>query len=162
MDDFKTGHAITVAPLVVKDKVIVGNSGGDLPTRGFLDAYDPRPASALWRFYTIPAAGEPGSETWPDATRAAARRRRDVDDRQLRPRTESDLLGNRQSAIPITTATIERATTCTQRRSSRVDADTGKLKWHFQFTPHDTARLGFEPRACAGRRSRSEAARARS
>ena len=40
LDDFKLGHAGTVAPLVVKDKVIVGNSGGDLPTRGFIDAYD--------------------------------------------------------------------------------------------------------------------------
>ena len=67
VDDFKTGHAITGAPLVVKDKVIVGNAGGDLPTRGFLDAYDPATGKRVWRFYTIPAAGEPGSETWSDA-----------------------------------------------------------------------------------------------
>ena len=67
VDDFKAGHAITAAPLVVKDKVIVGNAGGDLPTRGFLDAYDPATGKRVWRFYTIPAPGEPGSETWSDA-----------------------------------------------------------------------------------------------
>ena len=69
--------------------------------------------------------------------RSAARRRRNVDDRQLRPRSESDLLGHGQSAARLLRAAIDRATTCTRRRSSPLDADTGKLKWHFQFTPHD-------------------------
>jgi alcohol dehydrogenase (cytochrome c) len=64
LDDFKLGHAATVAPLAVKDKIIVGNSGGDLPTRGFIDAYDAKTGKRAWRFYTIPAAGERGSETW--------------------------------------------------------------------------------------------------
>ena len=64
MDDYKLGHAGIAAPLVVKDKVIVGNSGGDIPTRGFLDAYDAQTGKRVWRFYTIPAKGEPGSETW--------------------------------------------------------------------------------------------------
>jgi alcohol dehydrogenase (cytochrome c) len=55
LDDFKLGHAATVAPLAVKDKIIVGNSGGDLPTRGFIDAYDAKTGKRAWRFYTIPA-----------------------------------------------------------------------------------------------------------
>ena len=67
------GHAGTAAPLVVKDKVIVGNSGGDLPTRGFLDAYD-RNGQARLALLHRPVPGEPGSETWPPTRccRAAA------------------------------------------------------------------------------------------
>ena len=51
---------LIAAPLVVKDKVIVGNSGGDLPTRGFIDAYDAKTGKRVWRFYTIPGAGRAG------------------------------------------------------------------------------------------------------
>ena len=54
----------TGAPLVVKDKVIVGIAGGEFANRGFIDAYDPATGERVWRFYTIPAPGEPGSETW--------------------------------------------------------------------------------------------------
>ena len=60
----EAGYAFTVAPLIVKDKIILGNSGGDYPTRGFIDAYDPNTGARVWRFYTVPAPGEPGSETW--------------------------------------------------------------------------------------------------
>ena len=95
--DFKVGYAITQAPLIVKDKVIIGIAGGDIPTRGFVDAYDPKTGVRAWRFYTIPARGEPGSETWSDADRAAARRRRHLADRQLRSRAQPALLGRRQS-----------------------------------------------------------------
>ena len=52
VDDFKAGHAITAAPIVVKDKVIIGNAGGDLPTRGFLDAYDAGNRQARLAFLT--------------------------------------------------------------------------------------------------------------
>src|SRR5688500_8160030 len=67
MADYKIGYAATAAPLVIDGKVIVGISGGDFPTRGFLDAYDPATGARLWRFYTVPAAGEPGSDTWPSS-----------------------------------------------------------------------------------------------
>ena len=65
--DPSKGYSITMAPLVVKDKVIVGVSGSEFPTRGFIDAYDARTGDRAWRFYTVPAPGEPGSETWPSA-----------------------------------------------------------------------------------------------
>src|SRR5438128_2792620 len=58
------GYAMTVAPLVVKDKVIVGVAGGEFGIRGFIAAYDVRTGKELWRFYTIPGPGEPGHETW--------------------------------------------------------------------------------------------------
>ena len=77
VDDFKAGHAITAAPLVVKDKVIVGNAGGDLPTRGFLDAYDAATGKRVWRFWTIPApeSQEARRGRTPPCCRAAAVRR---------------------------------------------------------------------------------------
>jgi alcohol dehydrogenase (cytochrome c) len=137
MDDFRLGHATTVSPLVVKDKVIIGNSGGDMASRGFLDAYDAKTGARVWRFYTIPAVGEPGSETWSDP--------------QVLPRgggamwvtgsydPESNLLfwgtgnpnpnyyGADRKGDNLYTASIV-----------AIDADTGKLRWHYQFTPHDT------------------------
>src|SRR5262249_32285865 len=64
--DYALGHAFTVAPLVVKDKVIVGVSGGEYGIRGFIDAYEAETGRRAWRFYTVPATGEPGSDTWPD------------------------------------------------------------------------------------------------
>ena len=57
-------YVITLAPLIVKDKVIVGVGGGEGRTRGFLAAFDSRSGDEVWRFYTIPAAGEPGNNTW--------------------------------------------------------------------------------------------------
>jgi alcohol dehydrogenase (cytochrome c) len=61
--DYTTGHSITVAPLIVKEQVVVGISGGEYGIRGFLDAYDPKSGERRWRFWTVPAPGEPGSET---------------------------------------------------------------------------------------------------
>ena len=60
----KDGYSITHAPLVVKDKVIVGVGGGEYGIRGFIAAYDAATGKEAWRFYTVPAPGEPGSETW--------------------------------------------------------------------------------------------------
>lgn len=62
--DNATGHAITVAPLALDGKIIVGISGGEAGIRGFLDAYDAESGERLWRFWTIPGPGEAGNETW--------------------------------------------------------------------------------------------------
>ena len=58
------GYPITLAPLVVKDKIIIGTGGGDGAIRGFLAAFDAKTGKEVWRFYTIPGPGEPGNETW--------------------------------------------------------------------------------------------------
>jgi alcohol dehydrogenase (cytochrome c) len=67
VEEPKNGYSVTLAPLVVKNKVIVGVAGGDFASRGFIDAYDAESGARAWRFYTVPAAGEKGSETWPNA-----------------------------------------------------------------------------------------------
>lgn len=59
------GCSITGAPLIVKDKVIAGVTGGDAAHRGYLSAFDPHNGHLLWRFYTIPGPGQPGHDTWP-------------------------------------------------------------------------------------------------
>lgn len=63
--DFKEGYYSTSAPIVANGVLISGMAGGENTTRGFLDGWDPDTGKKLWRRYTIPAPGEPGSETWP-------------------------------------------------------------------------------------------------
>ncbi len=136
MDDYKLGHAGISAPLVVKDKVIIGNSGGDIPTRGFLDAYDAATGQRAWRFYTIPGKGEPGSETWssedvlPRGGGAAwVTGSYDPELNLLYWGTGNpnpDYYGGDRLGDNLYTASIV-----------AIDADTGKLRWHYQFTPHD-------------------------
>jgi alcohol dehydrogenase (cytochrome c) len=63
--DNKSAYYITLAPLVAGGKVMVGASGGEFGVRGFVAAFDPENGKELWRTYTVPAPGEPGSETWP-------------------------------------------------------------------------------------------------
>jgi alcohol dehydrogenase (cytochrome c) len=65
VEDNKHGYYISMAPLVADGKVIVGTSGGELGVRGFVAAYDADTGAQLWKVFTVPAPGEPGSETWP-------------------------------------------------------------------------------------------------
>ena len=60
----EAGYTFTVAPLVVKDKIIAGPAGGDFGVRGFIAAFDPKTGKELWRFNTIPGPGEKGHDTW--------------------------------------------------------------------------------------------------
>ena len=62
--DTMLGYSITSPPLALKDKIITGVSGGEFGANGFIDAYDPATGKRLWRFNTIPAAGEFGHDTW--------------------------------------------------------------------------------------------------
>src|SRR5213592_2238649 len=64
MDDYKRGYYATMAPLVVKNEVIVGIGGADEGTRGFIDSFDAETGKRNWRFWTVPEPGSPGSETW--------------------------------------------------------------------------------------------------
>ena len=104
--DSKAGYSITHAPLVIKDKVLVGMGGGEFGIRGFIAAFDAKTGKEAWRFHTIPAPGEPGSETWRScppnpkiavrSRRLEARRRLGLGHRLLRSGAESDLLGRGQ------------------------------------------------------------------
>ena len=96
MAEYSEGYSITVAPLAVKDKIIVGISGGEYGIRGFLDAYDAATGKRAWRFYTIPGPGEPGNETWSgDSWKQGGAT--DLDHRFLRSGTGPHLLGHGES-----------------------------------------------------------------
>ena len=134
--DFKLGHAATLAPLVVKDKVIVGNSGGDMPTKGFIDAYDAKTGKRVWRFNTIPGPGEPGGDTWPNPSRVE----RGGGATWVTGSYDPDLnllywgIGN---PVPDYAGDDRKGDNLYTASMVALDADTGKLKWYRQFTPHD-------------------------
>jgi alcohol dehydrogenase (cytochrome c) len=114
-----------------------GMAGGESTTRGFLDGWDPRRASKLWRRYTIPAPGEPGSETWPkDSEALEDRGRADRGARLVRP--ELDLVywgvGNASRTIHGLAA---RSTACTRRASSPSGPRPARSVCHYQYTPND-------------------------
>ena len=136
--DYTVGYAATLAPLVVDDKVIVGISGGEYATRGFIDAYDPGTGARVWRHYTVPAQGEPGSDSWPAGTDAMARGggatwMTGTYDPALRTlywatgNPNPDYYGKDRAGDNLYTNSL-----------LALDPATGARKWHFQFTPHDT------------------------
>ena len=133
--DYKTGHAITVAPLVVKNKVIVGNSGGEFGIRGFLDAYNAKTGDRAWRFWTVPGLGESGHETWEGEswkTGAAPTWITGSYDPKLNliywgtGNPGPDWNGDEREGDNLYSDCL-----------LALDADTSKLEWYFQFTPHD-------------------------
>ncbi len=139
------GYSITMAPLAVKDEVIVGVGGGEYGIRGFIAAFDAHTGKQRWKFYTIPAPGEPGSETWGNCKAATAY----CDPEAWKHGSGSawvtgsfdpslnmiywgignvgpDYNGDQRPGDNLYTCSV-----------IALDADTGKLKWHYQFTPHD-------------------------
>ena len=130
------GYTATAAPLAVKDRVIVGISGGEAGVRGFVDAYYAATGERAWRFYTIPAPGEPGSETWTgDSWQHGG------GTTWITGSFDPDLnllywgTGN---PGPDYNGDVRRGDNLYSCSVVALDPDTGKLKWHFQFTPHDT------------------------
>ncbi len=68
VENYLTGYYMTLAPLVVRGKVIIGVSGGELGIRGFIQAFDAETGKSVWKTYTVPGSGEKGNETWPNDT----------------------------------------------------------------------------------------------
>ena len=115
--DYKIGHSSTIAPLVVKDKVIVGAAGGEYGMRAFIDAYDAATGKRAWRFYTVPGPGEPGNDTWAgDSWKTGGA---SVWVTGAYDAEQNLLLYGIGNPGPITTATAARATTSIAIRSSR-------------------------------------------
>jgi alcohol dehydrogenase (cytochrome c) len=128
-------YAITHAPVVVKDKIIVGMAGGDLGVRGYIAAFDAKTGREVWRFYTIPGKGEPGNDTWSGnswQTGGAGVWNSGAYD------AEANLVyfgtGN---PAPDWDGRERLGDNLYSDSVVALDADTGKLKWHYQFTPHD-------------------------
>jgi alcohol dehydrogenase (cytochrome c) len=133
--DNATGHSITSAPLTIAGKVVIGISGGEAGIRGFLDAYDAKTGERLWRFWTIPGPGEPGHDTWGgESWRTGG--------------GPTWLTGSYDPALgllywgvgnpgPDWNGDVRPGDNLYTCSLLALDAATGRLKWHFQFTPHD-------------------------
>ena len=133
---YQEGYAATGAPLLVKDKLIVGVAGGEYAIRGFLDAYDVKTGTRVWRFNTIPAPGEPGSETWPVESWERGGAPTWVSgsyDPEL-----NTLYWGTGNPNPDFWSASRLGDNLYATSMIALDADTGKLRWHYQFTPHDT------------------------
>jgi len=134
--DTMLGHNITSPPLVLKDMVITGIAGGEYATRGFIDAYDAATGERRWRFYTIPAPGEPGNETW-------------LGDSWKTGGAPTWLTGSFDPELNLLYWTVGNPAAQIDRSVRgeldnlysdsvvALDPDTGTLKWHYQFTPND-------------------------
>lgn len=136
VEDYRaTATSMTGAPLVVGDKVIVGVGGGDMGARGFVDARSVEDGRQLWRFYTVPGPGEPGHETWSgDSWRHGG--------------GGTWLTGTYDPALKLLYWAVGNPGPDYQGETRQgdnlytssvvaLDVDTGRLAWHFQFSPHD-------------------------
>ncbi|HMD36926.1 MAG TPA: PQQ-dependent dehydrogenase, methanol/ethanol family, partial [Vicinamibacterales bacterium] len=134
--DYKAGYSVTVAPLVVKDKVIVGVAGAEYGIRGFIDAYDAQTGKRAWRFYTVAGPGDPGERTWPQG------------DTYLRGGGSIWVTGTydpQQNLLFFGTGNPGPDYFSNAREGDNLyttslvalDLDTGERRWHYQFTPHD-------------------------
>jgi len=134
--DAAAGYAMTLAPLVIKDKILVGVAGGEYGIRGFIAAYEAQTGTEAWKFYTIPGPGEPGHETWSgnDWSHGGA-------SVWLTGSYDSDLnltywgVGN---PGPDYNAAQRPGDNLYSDSVVALDPDTGRLKWFFQFTPNDS------------------------
>lgn len=127
----------TAAPLIVNDLVVAGISGGDLGMRGFLDAYKASTGERVWRFWTVPLRGEPLSETWQGnaldqfggggATWMTGTFDRDT----------NTVFWGTGNPYPAMNGDERKGDNLYSDSVIALDAATGKLKWHYQFTPHD-------------------------
>ena len=133
--DWHNNYNATGAPLVVGSMVISGTSGGDEGARGFVAAFDQASGKELWRFWTSPKRGEPGSETWQGTGidhPGGGTWMTGTYDKELDTvywpvgNPGNDLIGDDRKGDNLYTDSVV-----------ALDPNTGKLKWYFQFTPHD-------------------------
>jgi alcohol dehydrogenase (cytochrome c) len=133
--NYKDGFSATSAPLVVGNLAIIGIAGGEYGVRGFFDAYDVNTGERVWRHYTIPAKGEPGNETWAgdswERGGAPAWTQGGYD-----PSTDT-LFWTTGNPSPDWNGDDRTGDNLYSDSLLAVEPKTGKLKWHFQFTPHD-------------------------
>lgn len=135
MADWRQNYGATSAPLAVSGLVVSGTSGGDEGIRGFVAAYDQATGREVWRFWTVPRRGEPGSETWQG---------RDID----HPCASTWLTGTYDAALD--TVYWPTGNPCPDHDGRErvgdnlysdsilaLDRQSGRLKWHYQYTPHD-------------------------
>jgi alcohol dehydrogenase (cytochrome c) len=131
----EAGYAVTGAPLVVRDKVIAGPAGGEYGISGFLAAYDAATGRQVWKFNTVPQPGEPGHDTWAgDSWQHGSGSIWSTG--SFDPETNTIFWGVGNPG-PDWNGAVRAGDNLFSSSVIALDADTGRLKWHYQFTPHD-------------------------
>ena len=133
--DYTKGYSFTLAPLVVKNLVIVGVSGGEYGIRGFIDAYDPDSGKRKWRFDTVPGPGSPGHDSWEGESwkigGAPAWMTGTYDP------ASNQLLWPTGNPSPSNRGEGRAGDNLYSNTLLSLNPETGKLNWYFQFTKHD-------------------------
>jgi len=135
--DPNKGEVITGAPLIVKDMAITGVAGAEYGIRGWLAATDLKSQKELWRTYTIPSKDEAGSETWKDDKNAAASGGGSTWVTGTYDPTTNTLIWGVGNPGPDWDNAYRPGDNLYTDSSLALDADTGKVKWHYQHTPND-------------------------
>ncbi len=135
--DVRAGESATIAPLVVKDTLITGSSGGEYGVRGHIDCWDLETGERRWRTYTVPKPGEPGSETWPADGEAWQRGGANHwVTGSFDPELNLYYAGTGNPA-PDFDGDVRVGDNLYTDSVVALDVDTGEIQWHYQFTPHD-------------------------
>lgn len=135
--DVRAGESASLAPLVVKDTLITGSAGGEFGVRGHIDCWDLETGEQRWRCYTVPKPGEPGSETWPADGEAWAR---GGANHWVTGTYDPELnlyYAGTGNPAPDFDGEVRPGDNLYTDSVVAVDVDTGEIKWHYQFTPHD-------------------------
>jgi alcohol dehydrogenase (cytochrome c) len=133
--DYQQGYSFTLAPLVVKNLVIVGVSGGEYGIRGFIDAYDADTGQRKWRFYTVPGPGEPGHESWEGDSWKVGGAPAWITG--VYDPANNELFWPTGNPAPSNRGEGRAGDNLYSNSLLALDADSGKLNWYFQFTKHD-------------------------
>ncbi|MBO0731624.1 MAG: PQQ-dependent dehydrogenase, methanol/ethanol family [Acidimicrobiaceae bacterium] len=135
--DVRAGESGTLAPLVIKDKVIVGSAGGEFGVRGHIDAFDLETGRHVWRSYMVPKPGEPGSDTWPADGQAWARGGANC---WITATFDPDLnlmFWGTGNPAPDFDGGVREGDNLYTDSIVAVNPDNGEIRWHYQCTPHD-------------------------
>ncbi len=127
----------TMAPVIIGNHVIVGVSGDDLDIPGYLESRDPETGDLQWHFNTTPRAGEPGSETWPSAEASAHGGGMTWLSSTYDPEMKTLFFGT-GNPQPVIAGKARKGDNLYTESIVALDVDTGKMKWYFQPSPHDT------------------------
>ncbi len=129
------GYSKTAAPLIVGDKLLTGVAGGEYGIRGFIDAYDIDTGTREWRFYTTPGPDHPDNRSWSGdswRTGGSATWMTGSYDPEL-----NLVYWGTGNPGPDYDGTVREGDNLYSDSVVALDADTGEMKWYFQFTPHD-------------------------